>query len=84
MALDMSRNGAEAFVRHRECAANKAKPEASLKAFESKLPNFQQRVQKLDSTNDTVDQLASKVGEAKKALGASQKHVFYLQEKLAE
>lgn len=44
----------------------------------------QQHVPKLELTKDTVDQLASKVDEAENPLGASQEHVHYFEEKLAD
>lgn len=56
----------------------------SLRASECRLSDFQQHVQELELTKDTVDQLASRVDEAEKVLGAFQKHIQYLVEKPAE
>lgn len=69
----MSRDGAESFVEHNECEANKAKLKSSLKWTESKLFNSQQRLQEIELTKDTIGQLASKIDEPKKAFGASEK-----------
>lgn len=78
-ALGSNRDGAESFVEHKKvCEENKTKLETLDKESESKLSDAQQRVQVLQLTKDTVDQLATKVDEAERRLAAFQEHVHFL------
>lgn len=43
VVLGSSRDCAESFIEHKECKANKGKPEASLKATESRSSDAQRR-----------------------------------------
>lgn len=52
--------------------------EGSLKASEGKLSGAQQRVQKLELSNDTGEQLAGKLEEAENVSDAFQEHVQYV------
>lgn len=53
---------------------------ASLRASDSTLSDAQQCVQELELTRNTVNQLATKVGEAERAVDASLEHVQYLED----
>lgn len=84
-AFGSRREGAETLVEHRKkFGASKDKLEALLQAPESKLSDAQQRVQDLELTRVTVDQLASKVDKAEKAFIPSVEHLQYNKEKVAE
>lgn len=72
------------MLEHKEGAANKTKLKMSLKESESKLSRAQLRVQKLEVTKDTFDQLPSKVDKTEKVMGASHEDLQYLEETFAE
>lgn len=75
-ALGSSRDGARSVVGHKkECKANKVKLEGSFRESESRLSDAQRRVKGLELTKDSVDQLASRVDGAEKALCPSQENV---------
>lgn len=76
--------GAESLVEHRECDLNRAELEASRKRSERVLSDAPQRVQELRFIKDTVNQPASSVDKAEKALDTFQEDVQCLEEKLAE
>lgn len=54
--MGSSRDGVQSLIEHKKvCEASKSKSDALLKAFESRLYDAQQRVQKTGLTENTVD-----------------------------
>lgn len=66
------------------CEASNSKLKVLFKSFESKLLKAHQRVQELNLTKETVDQLATKFDEAEGVLAAPQDHVQYLEDRIVE
>lgn len=78
-ASSSSRDGSECLIDLKKvCETQSSKLEPFFEAFEDKLYDVQHRSREFQLTKRTARQLAIKVGEADKALAASQEHVQYL------
>lgn len=62
----------------------KAKLKTSLKASESQLSDAQHRIQELELSKNTLNQLATRIDEAEKSLVASQERVQYFEDRGSE
>lgn len=83
-ASGASHDGDALLFEHKQSEASKAKLEATHKASDSKPSHAQQCDYKINLSKDIVDQVASNIDKAKKALGSFQEHENYHAQKLAE